>query len=150
VLRVIREILAFQPKGRGTDLGLALEYLNRVQQRRAVCFVLSDFQAQDFQKPLRVAGKRHDLVALSIRDPREQELPRVGLLELTDAETGERAVVDTFHRTVRDEFAQQARGRWELLRQVFRSSAVDQVEIRCDQDYMLPLIRFFRMRERRV
>jgi uncharacterized protein (DUF58 family) len=150
VLRVIREILAFEPQGTGTDLGLALDYLNHVQRRRAVCFLISDFQDEDFQKKLRVAGKRHDLVALSVRDPREEELPAVGLVELRDAETGERAIVDTFDRSVRETFALEAKARLESLRQRLRSTAVDQVEIRTDADYMRPLIRFFRMRERRA
>ncbi len=150
VLRVIREILAFQPRSRGTDLGLALDYLNHVQRRRAVCFLVSDFQDEDFRKSLQVAGKHHDLIALSVRDPREEELPAVGLVELCDAETGARALVDTFEGMAREAFAQRAQARLKTLRQLFRSTAVDQVEIRCDQDYMLPLIRFFRMRERRI
>ncbi len=153
VLRVVREILAFQPKGRGTDLQQALDYLNRVQSRRAVTFVVSDFQVTDedsVRKKLRVASKRHDVIALSLRDPREEELPAVGLLELRDAETGERALVDTFDRTVREEFAKKARLRTEALRSMLRSASVDQVEIRSDADYVLPLIQFFRMRERRI
>lgn len=150
VLRVIREILAFEPRGRGTNLKGALDYLNHVQPRRAVCFLLSDFQDENYLKPLRVAGKRHDVVALSLRDPREEELPAVGLLELRDAETGRRAVVDTFDRDVRNRFASETRRRLESLRALMRSAAVDHVEIRCDTDYMLPLIRFFRMRERRA
>jgi uncharacterized protein (DUF58 family) len=150
VLRVIREILAFKPVGRGTDLELALDYLNSVQRRRAVCFVISDFQDDDFLKKLRVAGKRHDVVALSIRDPREEELPAVGLVELRDAETGQRALVDTFNRNVRAQFATKARARLETLRGVLRSAGVDQIEIRSDADYMVPLIKFFRMRERRI
>ncbi|HUJ09359.1 MAG TPA: DUF58 domain-containing protein [Verrucomicrobiae bacterium] len=150
VLRVIREILAFEPKGTGTDLNLALDYLRQVTRRRAVTFLLSDFQDEDFRKKLQIAGKRHDLVALSIRDPREQELPAVGLVELRDAETGEHALVDTSDRNVRETYAQKARERLDGLRQLFRSTGVDQVEIRCDEDYMRPLIRFFRMRERRI
>lgn len=150
VLRVVREILAFQPKRRGTNLSLALDYLSHVQRRRAVCFVLSDFQDKDFRKKLQVAGKRHDLVALSLRDPREEQLPAVGLVELRDAETDDSVTVDTFDRTVRDSFAKKAKERLESLQQLFRSTAVDHVEIRCDQDYMLPLVKFFRMRERRI
>ena len=153
VLRVVREILAFQPQGRGTDLQQALDYHNRVQPRRAVTFVVSDFQVADeesVRKKLRVASKRHDVIALSLRDPREQELPAVGLVELRDAETGERALVDTFSRTVRDEFAVKARLRLEALRRLLRSANVDQVEIRSDADYVLPLIQFFSMRERRI
>jgi uncharacterized protein (DUF58 family) len=150
VLRVIREILAYEPRGTGTDLALALDYLNHVQRRRAVCFLLSDFQDEDFLKPLRVAGRHHDLIALQIRDPREEELPAVGLVELRDAESGEHALVDTYDRAVRETFASNARARLEALRQLFRSTAVDHIEIRTDADYMRPLIRFFRMRERRV
>ena len=153
VLRVIREILAFQPKGRGTNLKAALDYLNHVQSRRAVTFVLSDFQVPDeevVRKKLRVASKRHDVVALSLRDPREDELPAVGLVELRDAETDERALVDTFDRKVREEFALKSRLRLEALRRMLRSASVDHVEIRCETDYMLPLIKFFKMRERRI
>jgi uncharacterized protein (DUF58 family) len=153
VLRVIREILAFQPKGRGTNLKAALDYLNHVQSRRAVTFVLSDFQVQDeetVRKKLRVASKRHDVVALSLRDPREEVLPAVGLVELRDAETDERALVDTFDRNVREQFAAKSRLRLEALRRMLRSASVDHVEIRCETDYMLPLIKFFKMRERRI
>ncbi|MEI8314740.1 MAG: DUF58 domain-containing protein [Verrucomicrobiota bacterium] len=150
VLRVVREILAFQPAGTGTDLTQALDYLNRVQSRRAVTFVLSDFQDTGFAKKLRLAGKRHDVIALSLRDPREEELPAVGLVELRDAETGARAVVDTFDRRVRATFAVKAKARLEALREMFRSASVDHVEIRTDTDYMRPLVKFFRMRERRA
>jgi uncharacterized protein (DUF58 family) len=153
VLRVIREILAFKPKGRGTNLKEALEYLNHVQSRRAVTFVLSDFQVQDeeaVRKKLRVASKRHDVVALSLRDPREEELPAVGLVELRDAETDERVLLDTFDRNVREQFAAKSRQRLEALRHMLRSASVDHVEIRCETDYMLPLIKFFKMRERRI
>jgi uncharacterized protein (DUF58 family) len=153
VLRVVREILAFQPQGRGTDLQQALDYHNRVQPRRAVTFVVSDFQVTDeesVRKKLRVASKRHDVIALSLRDPREEELPAVGLVELRDAETGERVLVDTFNRKVREEFAAKARERLEALRRFLRSASVDQVEIRSDADYVLPLIQFFSMRERRI
>ncbi|MEI6084481.1 MAG: DUF58 domain-containing protein, partial [Verrucomicrobiota bacterium] len=149
VLRVIREILAFKPTGHGTNLELALDYLNRVQRRRAVTFVLSDFQDTGFEKKLRISGKRHDVVALGLRDPREEELPAVGLVELRDAETGEHALVDTFDRRVREDFATKARARLAALKDAFRSAGVDQIEIRTDTDYMRPLVKFFRMRERR-
>ena len=150
VLRVVREILAFQPTGTGTNLAQTFDYLNRVQRRRAVTFVLSDFQDAGFEKKLRLAGKRHDVVALSLRDLREEELPAVGLVELRDAETGAHAVVDTFDRQVRATFAGKAKARLEALRGKFRSASVDHVEIRTDADYMRPLVKFFRMRERRA
>ena len=153
VLRVIREILAFQPAGRGTNLVRAIDYLNRVQSRRAVTFVVSDFQVDNeetVRRKLRVASKRHDVIALGLCDPREQELPAVGLVELRDAETGERALIDTTDRTVREAFAVKTHRRLESLRRLLRLANVDHVEIRCEADYVLPLVRFFRMRERRM
>ena len=150
VLRVVREILAFQPTGSGTNLTKALDYLNRVQPKRAVTFVLSDFQDTGFEKKLRLAGRRHDVIALSLRDPREEELPAVGLVELRDAETGAHAVVDTFDPRVRATFTARAKARVEILQGMFRSASVDQIEIRTDIDYMRPLVKFFRMRERRA
>jgi len=150
VLRVVREILAFQPTGHGTNIAGALDYLNRVQHRRAVTFVLSDFQDTGFDKKLRLAGKRHDIVVLNLCDPREEELPAVGLVELRDAETGERAVVDTFDRQVRAAFADRANARLTRLVETFRSASVDQIEIHTDRDYILPLVKFFRMRGRRA
>ena len=150
VLRVVREILAFQPTGHGTNIAGALDYLNRVQHRRAVTFVLSDFQDTGFDKKLRLAGKRHDIVVLNLCDPREEELPAVGLVELRDAETGERAVVDTFDRQVRAAFADLANARLTRLVETFRSASVDQIEIHTDRDYILPLVKFFRMRGRRA
>ena len=152
VLRVVREVLAFKPQGRGTDLPMALDYLNHIQSRRAVTFVISDFQVADNRavlKKLRVASKRHDVVALNLRDPREEELLPVGLVELRDAESGEHTLVDTFDGNVRSKFAAGAKARLEALRGLLRSAAVDQVEVRSDQDYMLPLVKFFRMRELR-
>lgn len=150
VLRVVREILAFQPTGTGTNLTQALDYLNRVQSKCAVTFVLSDFQDTGFAKKLRLAGKRHDVIALSLRDPREEELPAVGFVELRDAETGACAVVDTFDRQVRAAFAERAKARLAALVDTFRQANVDQVEIHTDRDYMLPLVKFFRMRGRRA
>jgi uncharacterized protein (DUF58 family) len=153
VLRVVREILAFKPAGRGTDIVRALDYLNQVQRRRAVTFLLSDFQVGDTEtlsRKLRVTGSRHDLVALSLRDPREETLPAVGLLELRDNETGERVLLDTFDARVRDRYEQTARQRFDQLRRLLRNSACDHVEIRTDLDYLKPLVQFFRSREQRL
>jgi uncharacterized protein (DUF58 family) len=153
VLRVVREILAFKPAGRGTDIVRALDYLNQVQRRRAVTFLLSDFQVGDTEtlsRKLRVTGSRHDLVALSLRDPREETLPAVGLLELRDNETGERVLLDTFDARVRDRYEQTARQRFDQLRRLLRNSACDHVEIRTDFDYLKPLVQFFRSREQRL
>ncbi len=102
VLRLIRDVLFYQPEHRGTSLREGLDYLNRVLHRRTIVFLLSDFLDEGFEKSFKRTGRRHDLIALRITDPREEELPSVGLLELEDAETGDRLLLDTGSRAVRD------------------------------------------------
>ncbi len=150
VLRVLREMLYHEPAGRATDLGAALEYLSRIIRRRAVVFVVSDFVSRPFDTALGVAGRRHDVIALRVRDRRESELPPIGLVELEDAETGERLVVDTSNRDFRAAFA--SRGEEERARQdrTFRRSKVDVVDLRPGRPYLRPLMRFFEERGRRV
>ena len=150
VLRVLREMLYHEPEGRTTDLAAALEYLSRIIRRRAVVFVVSDFVSKPFEKALGVAGRRHDLIALRVRDRRESELPPIGLMELEDAETGERLVVDTSDREFRTALA--ARGAEDLGRQdrTFRRSKVDVVDLSPGRPYLRPLMRFFEERGRRV
>src|SRR5215813_10144094 len=149
VLRVIREILSARPTGTGTDLPGALEHLERVTSRRCVTFVVSDFLGQQWERALRIAARRHDVIAVVLDDPRERELPAVGLVELEEAETGERYVVDTGSATVRAAFARAAAaGRAERDR-MLRAADVDAVEVRTDRPYADALLRFFRMRERR-
>ena len=150
VLRLIRDVLFFQPKHRGTSLREGLDYLNRVLHRRAIIFLLSDFLDRDFEKSLKRTGRRHDLIAIRISDPREQELPAVGLLELEDAETGERLLVDTASRQVREAFARAARQRQESLRQLARQARIDLVDVSTDGSHLDALIRFFKLRERRL
>src|SRR5579884_3416216 len=115
VLRLIRDILFFQPERRGTCLREALDYLNRVLHRRTIVFLLSDFLDREYEKSLKRTGRRHDLVAVRISDPREEDLPPLGLLELEDAETGERVLLDTGSRAVRTAYAEAARRRREAL-----------------------------------
>ncbi len=149
VLRVIREILNHVPQGRGTDVPLALDHLAKVVPRRCVAFLLSDLLAADLRRPLRVANRRHDLIAVVLEDPREAELADVGLLALEDPESGETAVIDTGDARLRAAFAQrQAAARAERDR-FLRSLAVDAVTVRTDQPYATALLRFFRARERR-
>ncbi|WP_420633438.1 DUF58 domain-containing protein [Candidatus Palauibacter sp.] len=150
VLRVLREMLYHRPEGRETDVGAALEYLSRLIRRRAVVFVVSDFISRPFAKALGVAGRRHDLIALRVRDRRESELPPVGLMELEDAETGERLVVDTSDREFRAALA--TRGAEERAKQdrTFRRSNVDVVDLSPGRPYLRPLMRFFEERGRRV
>jgi len=149
VLRVIREVLSLQPAGRGTDLPAALEHLEKVTKRRSVVFVLSDFLDGRAERALRIASRRHDVIAVVLDDPRERELPDVGLVELEEAETGERYVVDTGDPRVRHAFAasaaaaRTARDRW------LHAADVDAIVISTDRPYTEALLRFFRMRERR-
>jgi uncharacterized protein (DUF58 family) len=150
VLRLIRDVLFFQPKKRGTSLQNALDYLNKVMHRRVIVFLLSDFLDEGFEKSLKRSGRRHDLVAVRITDPREEELPPVGLLELEDAETGQRLLIDTASRAVREAFAGRARQRREALRALTRSARVDLIEVATDGSHLDALIRFFRLRERRL
>jgi uncharacterized protein (DUF58 family) len=150
VLRVIREVLTFQPEGRKTDLTLALESLARGIRRRSVAFVVSDFLGADFERALRLANRKHDVIALALSDPREMELPPVGILELEDAETGRRILVDTWDRNLLRQFAQHGKERSEMRRRLFRQTEVDFVELSTARPYDLPLIRFFRERARRL
>ena len=149
VLRVIRELLYFQAEGIGTDIEGALQSLDRVTTRRCVAFLVSDFLAEGYETSLRILNKRHDIVAVPITDPREMELPSVGLIHLEDAETGERQVVDTYDPEVRRRFHRTAMERREQRDRLFRSAGVDSVEVWTDASYVEPLSRFFRMRARR-
>ena len=150
VLRLIRDILFFQPEQRGTSLRDALDFVNRILRRRSIVFLLSDFLDQDFENALKRTARRHDLIAIHIADPREDELPALGLVELEDAETDERILLDTNSRQVRDAYASAARRRREALRQLTRSSGADLVEVSTDGSHLDALIRFFRIRERRL
>ncbi len=149
VLRVLRELLYHEPEGKGTDLSLALEYLSRVITRRSVVFLVSDFISDDYQKAMQIANKRHDLVAITITDPREIELPNIGLVELEDAETGEIIMLDTADSTIRQTFTRITSNSREERDKNLRSMNVDSIDIRTDVSYIEPLIKFFRMRARR-
>jgi len=152
VLRVIRELLYFRPHGRGTDIVAALDYLNRLTRRKAVVFLISDFLCSGYEQALRVTNKRHDLVAISITDPREQTLPNVGFVELEDAETGERILRDTSDRSFRQSFTESnARLSRERARQ-FAAMNVDAVNISLDMTEdpdLLPLMEFVKMRAKK-
>jgi uncharacterized protein (DUF58 family) len=150
VLRVIREILYFQPEGKGTDISAAIEYLMRVTSRRTIAFMISDFIASGYEKRLRAANHRHDIIALRITDPRELELPRVGLVQLEDPETGKTMLVNTRSESLRKKYERLSKKRLVEQAHSFRAMNVDHVEIRTDSSYVEPLVRFFRLRERRL
>ena len=150
VLRVIREALYFKPKSKGTNIEDALKYLDGVTTRRAVTFIISDFFAKDFKKPLSVANKRHDCIAITITDPRETELPRSGIVELTDAETGQFMLVDTSSDKVRRTYAAKSAAKMEERTRMFGSIGVDHIDISTDRPYIDALIKFFKMRKMRI
>jgi len=149
-LRLIREILFFEPQGRGTDAALALDYLNKVITRRAVVFFISDFQAPDFSHALAVSGRHHDFVAVQIQDEREQVLPNVGIITLEDAETGEQIEINTADRTTRARFSDLAYQKEQELTRTLRRNNIDEITLRTSEDYLPALRSFFKTRERRV
>jgi len=149
VLRLIREILFFEPTGVKTDIGGALEYFNRVIKRKSVVFLVSDFLSEDFYKPLQIANRKHDLIAIKVTDPRERSFENVGLIELEDAETGEIFVIDTSSKEFRREFSAKADEDLQQLQRGFRLINLDFININTAESYIVPLINFFKMRERR-
>jgi len=149
VLRLIREILYFTPEHTRTDIGGALEFFSKVTKRKSVVFLISDFLSEDFLKPLRIANRKHDMVAVKISDPRELQFDNYGLIELEDAETGEVLVVDTSSKEFRRAFASQAEESTDALKRSLQLIDLDFIQIRTDQSYTVPLIQFFKMRERR-
>ncbi|MCH7871349.1 MAG: DUF58 domain-containing protein [Planctomycetes bacterium] len=155
VLRIIRELLYFEPEGRGTDIAEALGFLNRVTIRRSVCFLVSDFLTEGFEQEnllagaLRLARRRHDLIPVVVSDPREHEVPNVGFVDLEDPETGETMLVDTGSRTLRERYAALTRERVDTRNTLFRRMDTEVIEIHTDRPYVDPLVRFFRKRERR-
>ena len=149
-LRLIREMLYFEPKGRGTNLAGALDYMNRVISRRAVVFMISDFMAPDFTKALTVTSRRHDLVAMPVTDPGESDLPDVGIVTLEDAETGAQIDLNTSSRAVRRGLFELNEERMRALDRLLRSRRVDVVPLSTAEDYLIPLRAFFDQRERRL
>ena len=149
ILRIIREVLAFEPTGKGTDIAGALEYFSAVIKKRSICFILSDFMSKEFERPLKIASKKHDLVALRIYDTREETLPNIGLVPMQDSETEKIQFVDTSSKKVRDNFAKNRALKTEKLRKLLPSSGVDLIDIITGKDYVKPLINFFKTRGKR-
>jgi uncharacterized protein (DUF58 family) len=149
-LRIIREILFFEPEGRGTAPALALDYLNKVVTRRAVVFFISDFQTGDFSRSLSVSGRRHDFIAIHIQDDRERTIPSVGIITLEDAETGEQIEINTGDRATRKRFAELAEAEKAELARTLRRNNIDAISLRTGDDYLPPLRSFFKQRERRL
>jgi uncharacterized protein (DUF58 family) len=150
VLRLIREVLYLQPAGTGTDLGAALEDLDRLARRKSVVFILSDFLTTGYERALRRVARRHDVIAVTLRDPREMELPDAGMVYLRDSESGAAVLVDAGNRSVRRKYRADALAREDARRRLFGDCGVDEIYLRTDQPYVEPLLRFFRQRSRRA
>ncbi len=150
VLRLLREMLYYRPAGGKTSISTALEFLNRVAKRRSVVFLISDFISSGYERDLRIANKKHDIVSITITDKREIELPDVGYVELEDAESGEIFVINTSDKKIRSSFYALSTNKMDELLHNFKSMNVDYVNIFTDKPYVEPLIKFFRMRARRL
>ena len=149
VLRLIRNLLNFRPREVRTNIAEALDYLGKVIHKRCIVFLISDFQTEGFEKPLRIIGKKHDLIALSITDPREKQFPNLGLLELEDAETGECVVIDTGNLQICREYEEINQERSKRLRTLLRSMNIDHTEVVTGRNIVKDLMGFFKNRERR-
>ena len=150
VWRVIKEVLEHNPVSTRTDIVGALNYLNKVTRKKAVTFLISDFISDNYEKALRIAGKKHDLISVSITDPRELSLPNVGIVELLDAETGETVLVDTSDSDFRKGYSLLSQKKINERFELFRSANIDHIDIRADVPYIDPIMKFFRMREKRL
>lgn len=150
VLWVIRELLAMEPQGRRTDIAGALDYMNRVQRRRSVVFVVSDFLAGPFEKSLRAARRRHDVIPIAVSDEREREWPKTRFVELIDSETGQWVTVDASSRAFREEIRRRAAAAVAARRDMFKRMQADCIELQTGESITEPLTRFFRAREARL
>jgi uncharacterized protein (DUF58 family) len=149
VLRIIRDLLAFEPVGRGTDMVTAIDYVARMLNEHAIVFIVSDFLEADIDHPLKLLAQRHDVVAVTVEDPSERLLPDIGVARLIDPETGETFEVDTSSPLVRDSYSQRVSAEREARKHLLRRLAIDEVAVRTEAGVVEPLLRFFRARETR-
>lgn len=149
ILRIVRELLDFQPSHRSTKLSEGLRYLTSAIKKRSTAFLISDFIDEGYDDALKIAAKKHDLIGIRLFDPREAELSASGLMRVFDAESGESAWVDTADRLVRERYARWWRDENETRKKLFRKSGMDSIEIRIDESYIKPLVSFFKAREKR-
>jgi len=149
MLRLVRELLYFKMPKRKTDIGEALDYLGKVIRKKATMFLVSDFIETDFKRPLSLLNKRHDVIAVTVRDKAEITLPGIGLIEFADAETGEIILIDTSSRKFRNQYSNTAALRFDELKNMLRTINVDCISISTDKPYIQDLVRFFHMRHKR-
>ena len=149
-LRLMRDLLVFEPTGSRTDLPAALEFTGRMLAHKSIIFVVSDFQAEELEHPLKLLAQRHDVVAVTVDDPSEQTLPDIGLARFVDPETGTTLDVDTSDTKVRTHYDRQVREEREGRRHLLRRLAIDEVPVSTDAGFIEPLLKFFRSRETRL
>lgn len=149
ILRIIRELLDFKPARRGTNIAEGVRYLSSAIKKRSIAFLISDFLTDGYQDALKIASKKHDLIAVHLFDPREIELPSAGLLRVRDAESGDVNWIDTADPRLRESYSRWWKERDKTRTRLFRRCGVDQIDIRIDQSYIKPLVSFFRAREKR-
>ena len=146
ILRIIREIISFKPSSKKTDLSVALEYFNSVVKRRSICFILSDFISTSFKKPLKIASRKHDVVALKLIDKREEIIPNIGLVPIEDAESGKKIIIDTSSKFFISKLLEEKNKRNNKLKSLMNESSVDLINLYTGEDYVKPLINFFKKR----
>ena len=146
ILRIIREIISFKPSSKKTDLSVALEYFNSVIRKRSICFILSDFISTSFKKPLQIASRKHDVVALKLIDKREEIIPNIGLVPIEDAESGKKIIIDTSSKFFISKLSEENNKRNNKLKSLMNESSVDLINLYTGEDYVKPLINFFKKR----
>jgi uncharacterized protein (DUF58 family) len=150
VLRIIRDLLAFEPVGRGTDMVTAIDYVAKMLNQKAIVFIVSDFLEGDISHPLKILAQRHDVVAVTVEDPSERDLPDIGIARLMDPETGDTFEIDTSSATVRQSYSERVATEREERKHLLRRLAIDEVAVRTEGGVVEPLLRFFRARETRA
>jgi len=149
VLRIVRDVLSFEPEGNQTNLRTALEFMNGAIKKRSIVFLLSDFMDEGYEKILRVVGKKHDLIGIVLDDRRESEIPKMGLVKLTDAETNQERWIDTSSQRVQNALRKRRQQIQEKRKSLFITSRLDSIYVQAGSNYITPLVNFFRLRERR-
>jgi len=149
VLRIIREVLSFQPEGNKTDLKGALEYFNHTIKKKSITFLISDFIDEGYEKIIKIIGKKHDFVSIILQDPREREIPKAGLIKIQDSETGSIRYLDSSSKIVQEYFNQKIKSNDEKIKDLFMRSRIDSIKIDTSKSYIKPLVDFFKVREKR-
>lgn len=150
ILRIIREVIGFRAAHKSTDIGEGLKFLTAAIKKRSTAFLISDFISDDFAHPLKIAARKHDLVALRVTDRRESELPPIGLVRFRDAETGKNHWVDSSSAAVRSHYAKYIQQQTDILNKLFSNNGIDHALVYTDEDYVRPLMKMFKKRESRL